>query len=203
MIALAETCPAEPAPSSDAPAKAWFVLMVGPQSERTVQARAKEFGIEVYFPVSRRFDTALRERKGVSKIIERPSMPGYVFVDMPLVDAPFALFDPDAERSITGAIRFLANGGAPEALAPAIIDDLKQREADGDFDETARTENGRYKIPKWLKEKTVVRIVEGPFRGFTGRIDHVVNEKTVALWVQLFGRISLMSLPLAFLRKSR
>ena len=68
-----------------APTRRWYVVLVEPSAEAKVAERAGELGFEVYFPRSRRPAIVAPGRKAPAlKEIERPALPGYVFVALPI-----------------------------------------------------------------------------------------------------------------------
>lgn len=182
----------------------WYVLITDPQAERRVQERTKHLGHEVYIPISKTFPARRQGRLAPSPVIERPLFRGYAFCRLPTLNTPWSSYVDD-ERTISpvGGQRFISNAGRPAPLAPGVIEDLKHREAAGEFDETALSDDGRYVIPNWIKLGKTVRVIAGPFAGFIGSISKIINARMVSVWLTIFGRASLVDMPLGFIEKSR
>ena len=178
----------------------WFVLAVEPQQEASVQRRAREVGIEVYYPLARKL---VRNPKGRRvPLSERvvPAMGGYVFVRL-AGHARFDLFrrDFDAPDAIAHCLRWLSGESGPEPLPSGVIEDLRFREFNGQFDEAARV--GRYILPRWVVPGAKVRLILGPFAGFPGVILRTVNRRMIRVSVQIMGRASDMEMPLDYLSR--
>ena len=207
-----------------APTRRWYVVLVEPSAEAKVAERAGELGFEVYFPRSRRPAIVAPSRKAPAlKEIERPALPGYVFVALPIANPRFDLFqggnwtpsrnkpidDPDAPpwvepevAPIFGARGFIANSDGPMFLDPDEIAKLRKREAAGDFDTIARTPDGKHVIPKWIKQGVRIEFSDGPFTGLHGAISKPLGGGLVDVWAQLFASTRLLTCPIDWLRKA-
>ena len=110
---------------------AWYLLAVVPQREKSVAERLSEIN-EVYFP--RRTVWARVRKSQVKKVganrqpREHAAFSGYLFVKAPL--------QLDRRRKVDGLISFVGIGGVPVELSEELIDDLKNREKCGEFNET-------------------------------------------------------------------
>lgn len=199
--------------------RSWFVLVTAPQAENKIAERTEHLGNPVYVPVARTFRPD-KVGRVLNHVAERPLMPGYAFVNLPNKGAPFAAYVDDEPVGLPachtagyafpassglpiGGLSFVSDNGRPRPLAPGVIEDLKAREAAGEFDDTGTTDDGRYVIPKWLKRAGSVRITAGPFIGFCGSISRVLNSNIVSVWISIFRRTSLIDMPIAFIEKSR
>jgi transcription antitermination factor NusG len=135
-------------------------------------------------------------KRGRVRVVEfaanRPAMPGYVFVK----GQHFANFrrDYDAHDAVPRCLGWLNGPDGPEPVAPAVVEDLKQRSADGEFDVLAG--EGRYKMPRWVRAGAKVKIVEGAFKGVIGEIWRVTSRRRVAIWVTMLGALTLAECPL-------
>ncbi len=112
---------------------------------------------------------------GKRKVSQRKFFPGYMLVRMVLNDETFHLVKNTPK--ITG---FVGGGRNP----PPVPDEEAERLTKMMTDDTLRPK------PKDKYERgEVVRVVDGPFRGFNGVVDEVKPEKgKVKVLVSIFGR---------------
>jgi transcription antitermination factor NusG len=190
----------------DQPTK-WYVLRIETSCEARVARRVADMGFGAYFPVSRQSGP---QRHGLepSAAVDRPVMPGYVFCELPAFQPRFDLFMAASAAEANGlqplfhSLGFLALDGEPIALRPGAVEDLRERETSGDFDLIIAGPRGKY-LPSWCKSGRGVRITQGPFAGFPGTIERTMNHRLVRVQVMIFGRLSPMELPLAFVERVR
>ena len=145
----------------------WYTVCIVPQSQPRFCQRAKELGIETYTPMSRTPPQVRKfRRQRVIGAEVRPLMPGYVFVSLSAVDPRFYLFQASAEgpEAIRGSLRLLRGPDGPMAVSEAVIEDMRLREKNGEFDLTGLSDDGRGFVAKWVKRGVRVQIIEdGPF----------------------------------------
>lgn len=112
---------------------------------------------------------------GKRKVSQRKFFPGYMMVRMVLNDETFHLVKNTPK--ITGFV-----GGARNP--PAVPDEEAERLTQMIADDTLRPK------PKDKFERgEVIKVVDGPFRGFNGIVDEVKPEKgKVRVLVSIFGR---------------
>lgn len=96
---------------------------------------------------------------------------------------------------------WLSGPDGPERVPSAVIDDIRQREADGEFD--ASTREGRYWAPRWLKPRAKVKITAGPLKGFAGEVWRITGSRRVAIWAQMLGRPSLVECAIDCVARAR
>ncbi|MBI5076871.1 transcription termination/antitermination protein NusG [Candidatus Falkowbacteria bacterium] len=115
----------------------------------------------------------IKIKNGKRKIITEKIFPGYVFVEMTVTDDSWYVV-----RNTPSVTGFIGTGNVPSPLADKEIEELRKRMG---VDE-----------PKYIIEVTVdtpVKIVDGPFKGFEGKISSVDNERgKVKVLVTMFGR---------------
>lgn len=189
----------------------WYVLSVIPQSQARVCQRARELGIETYTPMSRTPPQVRKfGRKRVTEAEVRPLMPGYVFVSLPRLDAPFGLFDPrHGSEALRGSLGFISREQGPEAhrwpmpLSELVIVDMRMRELAGEFDLTGKTDDGKGFVAKWVKIGAWVQLVDGPFSTHNGIIEEVLSAMLIRIDVTIFGRATPMTVPLDWVRIAR
>lgn len=169
------------------PAMRWYTLHVYSSMEKSVQkviieriARSElrdQFG-EVLLPIEK----VEENRNGQRRTTERRMYPGYVFVEMVMNEETWHLMN-----STPRVIEFLGNNH-PVPLAEREIADIKSKMNLGE----------ERPMPKVQFEAgETVRIIEGPFTEFNGRVEEVMYDKgRLRCFVSIFGRDT--SVELAF-----
>jgi transcription antitermination factor NusG len=172
----------------------WFVLLVEPQSENRVAARAAVLGLDAFYPISRRLVRGCGRRCRHAVLRNGPAMPGYVFVRIGA--AGFGRFrrDCNATDAVPHCVRFLGDERGPTAIGAEAITDLRTRQAAGEFDLHAR--QGRHWAPRWLRPGASVKVVDGPLKGCCGEITRLVRHNIVAVLLLMLGVPRLVELPL-------
>ncbi|MDO4936571.1 MAG: transcription termination/antitermination protein NusG [Sutterellaceae bacterium] len=169
------------------PKMRWYTLHVYSSMEKSVQKAIIErierselkdqFG-EVLLPIEK----VEENRNGRRFETERRMYPGYVFVEMVMSEETWHLMN-----STPRVIEFLGNNH-PVPLSTREINEIKERMSAG-------TEKARPKI--MFEAGEVVRIKEGPFTDFNGRVEEVMYDKSrMRCFVSIFGRET--SVELAF-----
>ncbi|MFT5581075.1 MAG: transcriptional antiterminator NusG [Sphingobacteriales bacterium] len=127
---------------------------------------------QILIPMEKVFQ--IRAGKKVSK--ERNFFPGYI-----LVEADLHRELETAIKSVTGVIGFLGAQGEPVPLRQAEVNRIL-----GQVDEMAETEEVA-SVPYFVGEN--VKVMDGPFNGFSGVIEEVNEEKKkLKVMVKIFGR---------------
>jgi len=180
----AEPAAEEPAPN--APQKNWYIIHTYSGFENKVQeslrTRADAFGFadkigQILIPT----EEVVELRNGKKVTSKRLVYPGYVLVEMEMSDALW--HEVKNTPRVTG---FVGGGNAPVPLSPAEVDSILNRQA-------SSAERPR---PKMTFEKNdPVRIVDGPFANFSGKVDEVNPERgTLRVMVTIFGRATPVEL---------
>jgi hypothetical protein len=174
----------------------WFVVAVEPQAETAVSTRAKDLNIDTYYPQGRKL---VRGRRSQLEARPCPAMPGSVFV----LGKHFASFvrHLDAPDVVPHCIGWLTGSDGPEPVKPKVVEDIRTREAKGEFDAASR--QGRYWGPRWLKPNVKVRITDGPFSGKAGDVWRVTAARRVAIWVQILGGQTLTECDIGWVARAR
>ena len=165
----------------------WYVVRAGSGQEKKVKtyleteiARQK---LEDYIPqVLIPSEKVYEMRGGKKRVRERNFFPGYVLIeaDLSYGEATHII------NSIPGVIGFLGSndGGASKTPVP-----LRQTEVNrilGKVDEVDEFEE-KLDTPYIVGE--AVKVMDGPFSGFTGNIEEVFEErKKLNVMVKIFGR---------------
>lgn len=190
----------------------WYVLAVEPQTEARVLSRTGDLNIEAYVPTGKKLVAKRRRKLRVLEMVDRPAMPGYVFVR----GGRFAQFgrEMDGLDAVPHCLGFLKGDDGPEPLAASAVDEMRERQSRGDYD--AATASGRYYAPRWMRSGAAARIVAGPLKGLSGEIWRLTRKlgnprlsgvggrgAMVAIWVRIMGRPTLAELPVDHVVKAR
>ena len=179
----------------------WYVVATEPRTEATVSRRAADLKIETYYPLARQI-VRKRGRRATVELVARgvPAMAGYVFVQG---EGHFSKFrrDYDSPDAVPHCLGWLSGPDGPEAVPSSVVIEMRQREADGEFDQAEK--DGRYWAPRWLKAGVKVRIIGGALKGFAGEVWRLTAKRKVAIWVPMMGRPTLTECPLDWVARAR
>jgi len=184
--AVYEAEPAAEEPAAAAAPKNWYIIHTYSGFENKVQeslrTRADAFGFadkigQILIPT----EEVVELRNGKKVTSKRLVYPGYVLVEMEMSDALW--HEVKNTPRVTG---FVGGGNSPVPLSPAEVDSILNRQA-------TSAERPR---PKMTFEKNdPVRIVDGPFANFSGKVDEVNPERgTLRVMVTIFGRATPVEL---------
>ena len=179
----------KPAPKSryaEAAPKNWYIIHTYSGFENKVQeslrTRADAFGFadkigQILIPT----EEVVELRNGKKVTSKRLVYPGYVLVEMEMSDALW--HEVKNTPRVTG---FVGGGNSPVPLSPEEVNSILNRQA-------TSAERPR---PKMTFEKNdPVRIVDGPFANFSGKVDEVNPERgTLRVMVTIFGRATPVEL---------
>jgi transcriptional antiterminator NusG len=159
----------------------WYVVHAYSNYENKVKAtleeRIEREGFSEYFgKILVPTEEVVEMRLGQQRKSERKFYPGYVLVQMELTDETWHMV-----KDIPRVLGFI--GGTSDRPAP-----ISDKEAAAILD---RVEEGVNKPkPKVLFEAgEVIRVIDGPFKDFTGVVEEVYYEKSrLRVTVMIFGR---------------
>ncbi|MDX1607901.1 MAG: transcription termination/antitermination protein NusG [Candidatus Spechtbacterales bacterium] len=115
----------------------------------------------------------IKIRSGKRKVVEERIYPGYVLVEMIVTDDSWYVV-----RNTPRVTGFVGSGTTPIPISQAEIDELQKRMG---------VEEPKYKID--VKEGDAVKINDGPFKDFDGKVSGVDEEKgKINVLVNMFGR---------------
>jgi len=126
-------------------------------------------------------EEVLEVRRGKKVTTERRFMPGYVLVRMEMTDRAYHLIN-----SINRVTGFLGPQGRPMPMRDEEVNALLNRveEAEGQPRSLIRYEIGE-----------TVKVVDGPFEGFTGMVEEVDEDTNrLKVMVSIFGRATPVEL---------
>jgi len=174
---VAEGAPTVPAAPSN---KNWFIVHTYSGFEQKVadslRSRAEAFGFsdkigQILIPT----EEVVELRNGKKVTSKRMLYPGYVLVEMEMNDELWHAVK--ATPRVTG---FVGGGNAPVPLTADEVNSILYRQS-------TSAERPRPKLS--FEKNENVRIVDGPFTNFSGKIDEVNPERnTLRVMVTIFGR---------------
>jgi transcription termination/antitermination protein NusG len=185
VSAPAEDPPAAPAYDDSSPRK-WYIIHTYSGFENKVaeslRTRSEAFGFadkigQVLIPT----EEVVELRNGKKVTSKRLVYPGYVLVEMEMNDELW-----HAVKNTPRVTGFVGGGTTPVPLSADEVNQILYRQA-------SASERPR---PKMTFEKNdSVRIVDGPFANFSGKVDEVNPERgTLRVMVTIFGRATPVEL---------
>ena len=165
----------------------WYVLRVVSGQEKKIKsyldneiARQKlsDYIPQILIPTEKVYEM----RNGKKRVRERNFFPGYVFVsaDLSYGEANHVI------TSIPGVIGFLGGEGSSDAKIPVPLRNSEVNRILGRVDETEEMDE-KLSTPFIVGES--VKVMDGPFSGFTGSVEEVFEErKKLNVMVKIFGR---------------
>jgi transcription termination/antitermination protein NusG len=173
-----EAAPAE-APVAES-TKHWYIIHTYSGFEQKVaeslKTRAQAFGFmdqigQILIPT----EEVIELRNGKKVTSKRMLYPGYVLVEMDMSDALW--HEVKNTPRVTG---FVGGGNAPVPLTPDEVNAILNRQA---------TSADRPRPKLNFEKNENVKIVDGPFSNFSGKVDEVNPERnTLRVLVTIFGR---------------
>jgi len=158
--------------------KKWYVVHTYSGYENKVkinlEQRIKSMGMEnQVFQVLIPTEKVLEVKSGKRKYVQKKVFPGYVVIEMILDNNSW-----HAVRNTPGVTRFVGSGGKPVPLKETEIENILKQMGKGE------------KVPKLdVKVGENIRIIVGPFTGYTGKVKEVDYEKNkMKVFLLIFGR---------------
>jgi transcriptional antiterminator NusG len=189
VIAVAPAEPPEgggPQPYDDSSPRKWYIIHTYSGFENKVaeslRTRSEAFAFadkigQILIPT----EEVVELRNGKKVTSKRMVYPGYVLVEMEMNDELW-----HAVKNTPRVTGFVGGGNAPVPLSAEEVNQILFRQA-------TAAERPR---PKMTFEKNdSVRIVDGPFANFSGKVDEVNPERgTLRVMVTIFGRATPVEL---------
>lgn len=173
-------------------ARAWYAVHTISGHEKKVSELLRRradianlWGVDV-FDIMIPTEKELTTRNGKRMERDRKVFPGYILVQMYLSDDTFKLV-----KGTSGVTGFVSSGNKPVPLedyeVKRILSNLEQSQ----------------EVPKVAFVKTdIVRVIEGPFADYTGRIEEVnPDREKVKVMISIFGRDTAVELDFAHVQK--
>ncbi len=181
----AEPEQAPPAPAEDS-SKQWFIIHTYSGFEQKVadslRGRAQAFGFadkigQILIPT----EEVIEVRSGKKVTSKRLMYPGYVLVEMEMNDDLW-----HAVKNTPRVTGFVGGGNTPVPLSATEVNDILYRQA---------TSAERPRPKQTFEKGETVRINDGPFTNFSGKVDEVNTERnTLRVLVTIFGRATPVEL---------
>ena len=171
--------------------RAWYVLHTYSGYEENVaknlKQRIESLGMEdkifnVLVPKEKR----IKIKGGKRQVVEEKIYPGYVLVEMIVTDESWYVV-----RNTPNVTGFVGSGTIPTPISVKEMETLQKRMG---------VEEPTYKIDVSVGE--TVRIVDGPFKDFDGKINNIDEVKgKVKVLVNMFGRETPVELDFLQIKK--
>ncbi len=164
----------------------WYIIHTYSGFEHKVaeslKGRAQAFGFadkigQVLIPT----EEVIEVRSGKKVTSKRLMYPGYVLVEMEMNDDLW-----HAVKNTPRVTGFVGGGNTPVPLSATEVNDILYRQA---------TSADRPRPKQSFEKGETVRITDGPFTNFSGKIDEVNSERnTLRVLVTIFGRATPVEL---------
>jgi len=158
--------------------KKWYVVHTYSGYENKVkinlEQRIKSMEMEnQIFQVLIPTEKVLEVKSGKRKYVQKKVFPGYVVIEMILDNNSWQVV-----RNTPGVTRFVGSGEKPVPLKEIEIDNILKQMGKGE------------KVPKLdVEVGENIRIIVGPFTGYTGKVKEVDYEKNkMKVFLSIFGR---------------
>jgi transcriptional antiterminator NusG len=171
--------------------RSWYVLHTYSGYEdnvaRNLQQRIESLDMQdLIFDVIVPKEKKIKIKNGKRVTVEERIYPGYVLVDMIVTDASWYVV-----RNTPNVTGFIGMGTTPTPISPEEIGGLKKRMGE---------EEPKYKID--VKVGDNVKINDGPFKDFDGKIQEIDEDKgKVKVLVSIFGRETPVELDFLQIKK--
>ena len=141
---------------------------------RNLRQRIESLGMEdKIFSVIVPTEKKVRIKNGKRRVVEEKIYPGYVLVEMIVTDDSWYVV-----RNTPRVTGFVGAGTTPAPLSPEEIAELQKRMG---------VDEPKFKID--VSPGDAVKITDGPFKDFDGKVSEVDEEKgRVKVLVSMFGR---------------
>lgn len=166
----------------------WFVLRVISGKEKKVKSyleteieRSKlaDFIPQILIPSEKVYEM----RNGKKRVRERNFFPGYVMVSADLTNGEAY----HLVNSIPGVIGFLGGNGTNSSSKEPVA--LRQSEVNRILGKVGEIDEFEEKLETPFIKGESVKVMDGPFSGFTGSVEEIFEEKKkLNVMVKIFGR---------------
>lgn len=166
----------------------WYVLRVISGQEKKIKSyleteisRAKltDFIPQILIPSEKVYEM----RNGKKRVRERNFFPGYVLVSADISNGEAY----HAVNNIPGVIGFLGDNGATASTKEPVS--LRQSEVNRILGKVDEIDQFEEKLEKPFIKGESVKVMDGPFSGFTGTVEEIFEDKKkLNVTVKIFGR---------------
>ena len=161
--------------------KCWHALYVRSRSEKKVLSQLVEMGVEAYLPLI----TVVRKWSDRRMKVQEPLFKSYVFVRsnnkqyIPILN-------------VYGVVRFVCFEKEAVVVPDNQIVAIKKFVSDYENGEEFKMQNDEE-----LKVGQKVRIINGPMKGLTGRLDTIRNKRHLIVYIDVVGQYIPVHIPRA------
>ena len=159
--------------------KRWYIRRTAPNREFKVIKRAHQLGLSAYLPTLTSRREFHRCRAGYEWIERRNAV-------SPLITGAILVpdFEVEAEnwKYVDGLFGWLRFGDFMPTLSPKLLADIRRIEAIGN---TPKSKRAHY-----FEIGQLVRVVSGPFRGFSARVERFDGIGRISVGIEIFSRIT-------------
>lgn len=169
----------------------WYVLHTYSGYEdnvcRNLKQRIESMGMEEkIFDVMVPKEKKIKIKNGKRKVVEERIFPGYVLVEMIVTDDSWYVV-----RNTPNVTGFIGSGTTPTPIEETEMTGIKKRMG---------VKEPKYKIDVTIDD--IIKIVDGPFKDFDGKIASIDEEKgKIKVLVQMFGRETPIELDFLQIKK--
>ena len=157
----------------------WYVMYTAPRSEKKVEQRLREKGLEVYLPIVEE----VRQWSDRKKKIQRPLFNGYLFVNT----TKDKLWE---SLQVSGAVKFVNFSGEHATVRGSEIEAIKRIISTGI---AVEVDTGA------IEEGEQVRILGGPLQGFEGECIQKGNKDYFIIRIPSINQNMMVNVPRKFL----
>ena len=142
--------------------------------KENLERRAESLNLsDRFFRVLVPTELEVTKKDGKRREIKRKIFPGYVLVEMILDESTWHLV-----RGTSGVTGFVSSGNNPIPLEPGEVDDILR---------ALEYPEAKPRV-KWAVDE-VIRVKDGPFTDFTGKIEEInVEKEKLKVLISIFGR---------------
>lgn len=157
----------------------WFVMYTTSRTEKKVEQRLKEKGIEVFLPMVEE----LRQWSDRKKKVQKALFSGYVFVKTTRANLWESL-------QVPGAVKFVNFSGQHATVRDSEIDAIRRIVETGVSVETGKDE---------IQKGEQVKILGGPLQGMEGECVNKGNKDYFVIRVPGINQVLMVNVPRKFL----
>lgn len=159
----------------------WHALYVRSRSEKKVLSQLEDMGFQAYLPLV----TVVKRWSDRRKKVEEPLFKSYVFV-----------YSNDKEYitilNVYGVVRFVTFERKAVVVPENQILAIKKFVNDYEHGEEYKMSND-----ETLKVGQTVRIINGPMKGLTGRLEQIQNKRHLIVYIEVVGQYIPVHIPRA------
>ena len=158
----------------------WHALYVRSRAEKKVLAQLEEMGIQAYLPLI----ASVKQWSDRRKKVEEPLFKSYVFV-----------YSNEKEHvtilNVYGVLKFVTFEHKAVVVPENQILAIKRYIQDYERGEEGKIMNDN----EDLKEGQLVRIINGPMKGLTGRLDAIKDKRRLIVFIDVVGQYIPVNIP--------